>query len=99
MKISERLALLKAGYTKDDINAMLEDDKKALEQEVEKPELPDDYATVLVGLANEVKNLKETVQASNRDNVDFIASNNKVDEAMSILEGLINPNANKEDKK
>ena len=99
MKISERLALLKAGYTKDDINNMLEEDKKALEQEVEKTELPDDYATVLVGLANEVKNLKETVQASNRDNVDFIASNNKVDEAMSILEGLINPNANKEDKK
>lgn len=98
MKISERLALLKAGYTKEDINTMLEEEKQILESEPQdKPELPDDYANVLVSLANEVKNLKETVQASNRNSVDFVASNNKVDEAMNILEGLINPKKNKEE--
>ena len=94
MKITDRLALLKAGYTKEDIATMLEEDKKAIETEEVKPELPDDYANVLVSLANEVKNLKETVQASNRDKVDTIAGNNKVNEAMDILEGLINPQKN-----
>lgn len=99
MKITERIALLKAGYTKDEIAAMLEEDKKQVkddETKDDKEKNNDTYADVLISLANEVKNLKETMQASNRDGVDTLASN-KVDEAKKILEGLINPI--KDDKK
>ena len=39
MKLSERLALLKAGYSKDEINAMIEDDaKESKEAPKEAPE-------------------------------------------------------------
>lgn len=100
LKITERLALLKAGYSKEDIAGMLEEEKQA--QEVKPEETTEDtratYEEVLVSLANEVKSLKETMQATNRNNVDTIASVNKVDEAKKILEGLINPlNDNKEE--
>lgn len=100
LKITERLALLKAGYSKEDIASMLEEEKQA--QEVKPEEATEDtratYEEVLVSLANEVKSLKETMQATNRNNVDTIASVNKVDEAKKILEGLINPlNDNKEE--
>lgn len=100
LKITERLALLKAGYSKEDIASMLEEEKQA--QEVKPEETTEDtratYEEVLVSLANEVKSLKETMQATNRNNVDTIASVNKVDEAKKILEGLINPlNDNKEE--
>ena len=102
MKITDRIALLKAGYTKDDISAMLEEDKKALESESNnvEPEIKDNYAEVLVSLANEVKTLKETMQETNRNNVDTLAPTHNVDDAMKILEGLINPQAvnNKEEK-
>ena len=101
MKITERIALLKAGYTKDEITAMLEEEKQVKKVETEDDKEKDNttYAEVLVSLANEVKNLKETMQASNRNSVDTLASNNKVDEAKKILEGLINPvkNDKKED--
>lgn len=99
MKIKDRLALLKAGYSKDDITAMIEEEAKAVDtEETPKATMPDEYSSVLVSLANEVKNLKETVQATNRDNVETIASKSKVNEAMDILEGLINPQAkNKEE--
>lgn len=100
LKITERLALLKAGYSREDIASMLEEEKQA--QEVKPEEATEDtratYEEVLVSLANEVKSLKETMQATNRNNVDTIASVNKVDEAKKILEGLINPlNDNKEE--
>ena len=99
LKITERLALLKAGYSKEDIASMLEEEKQA--QEVKPEEATEDtkatYEDVLVSLANEVKSLKESMQAFNRDNVDTIASPNKQDEVKKILEGLINPIQNKED--
>ena len=99
LKITERLALLKAGYSKEDIAGMLEEEKQA--QEVKPEEATEDtratYEDVLVSLANEVKSLKESMQAFNRDNVDTIASPNKQDEVKKILEGLINPIQNKED--
>ena len=102
MKITDRIALLKAGYTKEDINTMLEEERQALETEKaetdKEPELNNNYAEVLVTLANEVKTLKETMQATNRDSVDTLAPSHTVDDAMKILEGLINPQAiNKED--
>ena len=99
MKITERLALLKAGYTKDDITAMLEEEKLQAENEEVKPldTMPDEYANVLQALASEVKGLKETVQASNRDNVSVLGTSDKAKEVNDILEGLINPIKNKEE--
>ena len=91
MKIIDRLALLKAGYTKQDIADMIEEEK-AIEEVEDKPnELPESYSDVLISLAQEVKDLKETMQESNRNAVDNIAPNHTVDEAMDILKGLINP--------
>lgn len=100
MKITERLALLKAGYTKEDIASMLEEEKQAQEnvEAVDQTVKEDNTSNdVLVALANEVKSLKESMQAFNRNNVDTIASSDKQDEVKKILEGLINPIQNKED--
>lgn len=66
MKISERLALLKAGYSKDEINAMIDDDLKQVEvKEPEENPVKDDYMKVISALANEVKDLKEAVYTKN----------------------------------
>lgn len=67
MRINERLALLKAGYSKDEINAMIDADQKQ-EIEVKEPEenpVRDDYMKVISALANEVKDLKEAVYTKN----------------------------------
>lgn len=99
MKLKDRLALLRAGYSKDEIALLIEEDKNVEEVEQAKEEASNkEYPDALVALANEVKNLKETFQASNRDQVETIASSNKVNEAMDILEGLINPSANKKEE-
>lgn len=94
MKITDRIALLKAGYTKEDITAMIEEEKNQedLKPDLHEEKLNNDYAEVLVNLASEVKSLKETMQATNRNNVDQLAPNtSRVEEAKKILEGLINP--------
>ena len=66
MKISERLALLKAGYSKDEINAMIDDDLKQVEvKEPEENPVKDDYMKVISALASEVKDLKEAVYTKN----------------------------------
>lgn len=66
MRINERLALLKAGYTKDEINAMIDDDLKQIEvKEPEENPVKDDYMKVISALANEVKDLKEAVYTKN----------------------------------
>lgn len=67
MKISERLALLKAGYSKDEINAMIDDDAAKIEEpaQEEKPQPVDDYMNVIKALASEVKDLKEAVYSEN----------------------------------
>ena len=66
MKISERLALLKAGYSKDEINAMIDDDLKQVDvKEPEENPVKDDYMKVISALANEVKDLKEAVYTKN----------------------------------
>ena len=67
MKLSERIALLKAGYSKDEIAAMIEEDKAvdpAPEQE-ETSSPVNDYMKVISALASEVKDLKEAVYTSN----------------------------------
>ncbi len=66
MRINERLALLKAGYSKDEINAMIDDDLKQVEvKEPEENPVKDDYMKVISALANEVKDLKEAVYTKN----------------------------------
>ena len=68
MKISERLALLKAGYSKEEINAMIDEDTAKVEEpaaEQPKAEPVEDYMNVIKALASEVKDLKEAVYSEN----------------------------------
>ena len=67
MKLSERFALLKAGYTKEEINAMIDEDKVADPEPVrEEASSPvNDYMKVISALASEVKDLKEAVYSAN----------------------------------
>lgn len=80
MKISERLALLKAGYSKDEINAMIDEDTAKIKEEPaqeEKPQPVDDYMNVIKALASEVKDLKEAVYSSNIDNTEIKTASTK----------------------
>lgn len=92
MKISERLALLKAGYTKEDIAEMIGEETKAPEQGAE-PEAevhPDDhYMDVISSLAQEVRSMKEAMQATNLSN-DVVKDVSPLDKASEILASLIN---------
>ena len=97
MKLSERLALLKAGYSKDEINAMIEDDAK--ESKETPKEAPEDNGNgdmlkVMAALANEVKDLKTAMYKKNIAE----SEGNKGGQltAEDILASLINP---PEDKK
>lgn len=67
MKLNERLALLKAGYSKDEIAAMIEEDKAVdpapVQEEASAP--VNDYMSVISALASEVKDLKEAVYSKN----------------------------------
>ncbi|MBR2390366.1 MAG: hypothetical protein IKA94_06175 [Mogibacterium sp.] len=97
MKLSERLALLKAGYSKDEINAMIEDDaKEAKETPKDAPEDngAGDMMKVMAALANEVKDLKTAMYKKNIAE----SEGNKGGQltAEDILASLINP---PEDKK
>lgn len=67
MKINERLALLKAGYSKEEINAMIDEDMAKIEEPAELPkeEPAEDYLNVIKALASEVKDLKEAVYSEN----------------------------------
>lgn len=68
MKISERLALLKAGYSKEEINSMIDEDQKAVEKAPEDSpvkEETNEYMKVISALAGEVKDLKEAVYKKN----------------------------------
>lgn len=97
MKLSERITLLKAGYSKEDINNMIEEDKasEAAPAEDTKPSDDNDYMKVLSVLANEVKDLKEALYSSNISNSN---TSNKVTKAEDILAALINPVTEEENK-
>ena len=90
MKLSERLALLRAGYSKDEINAMIEEDHAS---EPEKPEAPEatDQATlkVLSTLAAEVKDLKTAMYKKNIAETESSAGGQI--KAEDILASLLNP--------
>ena len=89
MKISERLALLKAGYSKDEINAMLDEDMTKTEEPAEQPkaEPVEDYMNVIKALASEVKDLKEAVYSQNIEKTE-ISSASSTKSAEDILAEL-----------
>ena len=94
MKISERLALLKAGYTKEDIAEMIGEESKPAEPADQQPTeesgaASDRYMEALVALAGEVKSMKEAIQSSNISNT-TITEKSPLDQASEILASLIN---------
>lgn len=97
MKILDRLALLKAGYTKEEINEMIKaeaEDQKP-EQEEASSEQTDKYADIITALANEVKELKSSIQKENIKNSEMSTGAHTIDDAMNVLASLINPDFNK----
>ena len=98
MKLNERLALLKAGYTKDEINALIEEDKAdAPEQEAvqNSSELKvDDFVNVVKSLADEVRGMKKAMQTENIENTKIGSEQDSVDR---ILQSIINPIDKKEE--
>lgn len=79
MLIKERLALLKAGYSKEEINAMIDDDQAKNDEPVqdEKSAPIDDYMNVIKALAGEVKDLKEAVYTQNIDKTEIRSASTK----------------------
>ena len=98
MKLNERLALLKAGYTKDEINALIEEDKAdAPKQEAvqNSSELKvDDFVNVVKSLADEVRGMKKAMQTENIENTKIGSEQDSVDR---ILQSIINPIDKKEE--
>lgn len=73
MKLSERLALLKAGYTKAEIDQLVKEDQETVE-EIPSEEAPgtDKYMDLIKALAGEVKGLKDAVHASNIESSEVV---------------------------
>lgn len=96
MKITERLAFIKAGYTKDEINKIIEEDSKTEETNTEDKKVPDnDFIKVISTLADEIKNIKDAIHKENISNTSINEEPTKnVDD---ILKSLINPYENKEE--
>ena len=93
MKISERLALLKAGYTKEEINALIDEEMQALPKEETKSEpeqKADDFVKVITALADEVKGLKKAMQTENIENTKM-GTDSQMDAVDRILQSVINP--------
>lgn len=91
MKISERIALLRAGYSRDEISEMIEEDRAVEEVPAEQPAEPvEDYATVIKALADEVKSLKSAMQTRNINETE-VNTPTATDQALDVLASLINP--------
>lgn len=98
MTIKERLALLKAGYTKDEINSMIDDEKKVPDEEPKAEETKaTDFMNVITALADEVKGLKKAVQTENIENTKM-GTDTGIDEIDKILSSVINPNTTKKEE-
>jgi len=100
MLIKERLALLKAGYTRDEINEMISEEKAISEApEESKPaeQQADSFLSAVTALAEEVKNVKKAIQLNNLNNVS-IEKENTEDSVDKILASLINPTTPKEEE-
>ena len=91
MKISERLALLRAGYTKAEINEMIDADANAPAEQPEAvtPAADDGVMRVMSALASEIKDLKTAVQKENIANTTL--QTGAPMKAEDILASLINP--------
>lgn len=98
MKISERIALIRAGYSKDEITELIKEESAEESAEGNEKSVPDEYKDVLVTLANEVKTLKETVQRKNVQTSEAKAPGTPEDDIVKILGSLVNPDINKEEK-
>lgn len=96
MKLSDRIALLKAGYSKDEIASMIEEDKTVEESAAPAAAVEEDNP-VLNALVEEVKSLKIAMQQNNINNTE-ISTPKPADQAMEVLASLINPTPIKEDK-
>ena len=79
MKIKERLALIKAGYSKEEINSMIDEESvnEAPVEEKEEKAPVEDYMNVIKALANEVKDLKEAVQTENINRTEIKTATSK----------------------
>lgn len=93
MKLSERLTLLKAGYSREEINAMIDEDAKIAEEATEQETVPEDSAMlkVMSALANEVKDLKTAMYKQNIANTEQISDKGVQQRAEDILASLLNP--------
>ena len=87
MKLNERLALLKAGYTKAEIDKLIEEDKETVEEiQPEEASGADKYMDVIKALAGEVKSLKDAVHASNIESAEAVRP--KAPDAVDVLTEL-----------
>ena len=107
MTLKDRIALLKGGYTRKEIEALIEAEKEAeateLEAEVKEVEPVEveakevtNYNEVITNLLEEVKDLKNVIYKNNISKTE-IETPNLQDEAEKVLASLINPFNNKEE--
>lgn len=92
MKIAERIALLKAGYTKAEINSMIDEDAQTVSepvQDVEGPKPEEGVMKVLSAMASEIKDLKTAMYKENIANSTVQIGGQPT--AEDILASLINP--------
>lgn len=96
MNIKERLTLLKAGYSKEEINAMI-DDEQSSDQPVEQPteDKPaadvTDFMSVVSALAEEVKGLKKAMQNDNLKKTEIEGEESMQAQVDKIMQSIINP--------
>ena len=92
MKISERIALLKAGYTKEEIASFQEEEGVEItEQPKSEPEQKsEDFMNVVTALAEEVRGMKKAMQSQNISNTK-IESDDQMSNVDRILQSIINP--------
>ena len=96
MNIKERLTLLKAGYSKEEINAMI-DDEQSSDQPAEHPteDKPaadvTDFMSVVSALAEEVKGMKKAMQNENLKKTEIEGEKSMQDQVNDILQSIINP--------
>lgn len=100
MKILDRITLLKAGYTKEDIQEMLksEDTNNDVKETPEENNYNDKLVEAVTALATKVKGLEDTIHANNIDNTTVKVATG-ADNVMNILEGIINPHTDKKEDK
>ena len=102
MNIKERLTLLKAGYSKEEINAMIDEEQKAPADQPAEPVDEkvaadvSDFMSVVSALAEEVKGMKKAMQADNLKKTEIEGSGSMQDQVDKILQSIINPNEEKE---